>query len=297
MTERGVFAVHRGWFDHPVFAREKFTEREAWAWLISEASWKKRTRRIGDKFIVDLERGQLAASLRHLAEVWQWTKGKVEWFLKKLKSQDMVQTDNKTGICIITICNYDKYQRVSLPDRTANETPNRTATGQQQDNTEDIKTLNTTAAGDAPPPMSNLPDWFTPSDLVLDAMGIDKDFRGSWSSQRPRLQVWLSKWDLERDILPTVQRLMATRLKAGRGPPNTLAFFEGAIADAFASRTAPLPIGTPERATNAKPENLSDTARRLATAGISFGERPRPIGVRADPDNVRMLPPRRGEQS
>jgi hypothetical protein len=33
MDKSGVFAVSRGVFDHPLFAREPFTEREAWIWL------------------------------------------------------------------------------------------------------------------------------------------------------------------------------------------------------------------------------------------------------------------------
>ncbi len=38
MSERGVFAVDRGIWDHPMFACEPFTEREAWQWLIAEAA-------------------------------------------------------------------------------------------------------------------------------------------------------------------------------------------------------------------------------------------------------------------
>ena len=38
MSERGVFALDRGIFDHLAFADEAFTEREAWAWLIAEAA-------------------------------------------------------------------------------------------------------------------------------------------------------------------------------------------------------------------------------------------------------------------
>jgi hypothetical protein len=43
----GTFNVARGVFDHPVFAREPFTEREAWLWLIAEAQWKPVRKRVG----------------------------------------------------------------------------------------------------------------------------------------------------------------------------------------------------------------------------------------------------------
>jgi hypothetical protein len=39
MSARGFFAIDRGVWDHPLFAREKFSEREAWFWLISSAAW------------------------------------------------------------------------------------------------------------------------------------------------------------------------------------------------------------------------------------------------------------------
>src|SRR5262245_47884423 len=39
MTERGTFVLDRGWFDHPAFKDEPYTEREAWAWMISNAAY------------------------------------------------------------------------------------------------------------------------------------------------------------------------------------------------------------------------------------------------------------------
>jgi hypothetical protein len=136
MSERGVFALDRGWFEHPMFAAEPFTEREAWAWLISEAAYKPHRRRIGN-FQVNLGRGQLAASIRFLAEKWSWHRSKVDRFLERLKIETMVETQTETGITTITICKYDKYQRVSLPTETDEATPNETAARQQRDKVED----------------------------------------------------------------------------------------------------------------------------------------------------------------
>jgi hypothetical protein len=98
MSERGVFAVDRGIWDHPMFADEPFTEREAWSWLIGEASFKARARNIGGK-IVQLERGQLAASVRFMAERWKWSKSRVDRFLKRLKTtaRKMIGTSLKAA--------------------------------------------------------------------------------------------------------------------------------------------------------------------------------------------------------
>lgn len=142
MSERGVFAVDRGIWDHPMFADEPFTEREAWSWLIGEASFKARLRNIGGK-VVQLERGQLAASVRFMAERWKWSKSRVDRFLKRLKTETMIGTDSGTGMLVITVCNYDRYQRVSLPeggnDRDAQRDTDGTVAGQQRDKREDTE--------------------------------------------------------------------------------------------------------------------------------------------------------------
>ena len=146
MSERrGVFAVDRGIWDHPMFAsREAFSKREAWMWLISEAAWKSRRRRIAG-VTVDLARGQVSHSLRHLAECWGWSVKRVRGFLDALKEDAMIATSSDTGITVITICKYNEYQRVSLPkgtdtgtqEDTASLTPSHTARAHQGHNKED----------------------------------------------------------------------------------------------------------------------------------------------------------------
>lgn len=107
MSERGFVAVDRAIFDHACFSEAPFSEREAWLWLIMEAAWKKRTRRIGH-ILVDLERGQLAASLRFMAERWRWSKDRVARFLERLGDGDqaLIETSTTRGICVITIRHY-----------------------------------------------------------------------------------------------------------------------------------------------------------------------------------------------
>jgi hypothetical protein len=121
LSDRGFFAVDRGVWDHPLFVRERFSEREAWLWLISSAAWEPTTVRIGrSKF--DLKRGQCAFSLRFLAEKWMWSEPKVRRFLKRLSTdaRSDAQPDAPTDAAVlvlatreatqITICNYDDYQ-------------------------------------------------------------------------------------------------------------------------------------------------------------------------------------------
>lgn len=119
--ERGYICLNRGALHHEFFRRKEHSEFEAWVWMLTEASWKPRSRRIGD-FFIELQRGQLAASVRHLAAIWKWSGGKVQRFLGRLKFETMIEIDNDTGISVITICNYDKYQTGSVDTDTQTDT-------------------------------------------------------------------------------------------------------------------------------------------------------------------------------
>lgn len=105
----GTFAVSRRIWSHPEFAPSAFSEREAFLWLVSEASWKDRAARSG-RVVVDLRRGQLCASIRFMGEAWGWSKSRVDRFLKRLENRDMLRTESGTGQLVITLCNYDEYQ-------------------------------------------------------------------------------------------------------------------------------------------------------------------------------------------
>jgi hypothetical protein len=125
---RGYFAVSRGIFDHPLLQTSKpYTLREALLWLICRAAWKPKAER--NKFgSVHTKRGQITATRRQLAAEWNWSKSKVDRFLKKLSSDSTValgealngpeirpETAPIIGYpkTMITLCNYDKFQ--SLP--------------------------------------------------------------------------------------------------------------------------------------------------------------------------------------
>ena len=114
MSGHGVFAVSRAIFDHTVFADEAYSEREAWIWMIGEASWKARTIRLGAA-VIDLKRGQLAVSTRFAASKWKWSEARVRRFFKRLISARMIVSESDAHATRLTICNYDEYQKVSLP--------------------------------------------------------------------------------------------------------------------------------------------------------------------------------------
>ncbi|RZN35512.1 hypothetical protein CWO90_03185 [Bradyrhizobium sp. Leo121] len=77
--------------------------------------------------MVDLARGQLAHSLRHLADCWGWSVKRVRGFLRALEEDAMIATATDPGVTVITICKYNEYQRVSRPKGTDADTQGDTA--------------------------------------------------------------------------------------------------------------------------------------------------------------------------
>ncbi len=138
----GNIRLSRNFFDDPAFKDEPFTQREAFLWLIMEASFKAREKRVGD-FVVHLERGQLAASVRFMAEAWQWHRSRVSRYLEALKNRDMIETHIETGLTVITLCKYDVYQSEIKLGETGSKTKSRherdtTETNENKDEIKDI---------------------------------------------------------------------------------------------------------------------------------------------------------------
>jgi len=114
----GTVNISRDIWDDTAFKPEPLTEREAWVWMVMDASYKPRTKEVNGAW-VDLERGQLSCSVRFMCKAWKWSKSKVDRFLKRLENRDMIGTDSGTGINVITICKYDEYQSKSKDSGTA----------------------------------------------------------------------------------------------------------------------------------------------------------------------------------
>lgn len=114
----GTINVARSLWDDPAFQNEPFSEREAWIWLIAEASWKPRERRIG-KVTLTVDRGQVAHSTRFLADTWRWTHSKVRRFLERLENRHMIRRETDTGVSLICVMKYDTYQNIAQPSDTA----------------------------------------------------------------------------------------------------------------------------------------------------------------------------------
>jgi hypothetical protein len=125
------YAMERGWMDHPLFEGDEYSRAQAWEWLVADAAWKETKKRIMGQMIT-LKRAQLSHSYRFLAEKWGWSLGKVQRFIKDLKSESMIDTQTDTGQVTITICNYDKYQSPIKTTDTPTDTVTDTAAIQKR---------------------------------------------------------------------------------------------------------------------------------------------------------------------
>jgi hypothetical protein len=167
----GVFAVGRSLFDHPIFAAEPFTEREAWIWLIKEAAWKPRRVRVRGG-AMELERGQLAHATRFMAQRWQWSEARVRRYLARLKADGMVELESGSQATRITIRSYDAFQKVSLPPaRSPDAQPDAESTRQRR-KPEAWKDLGIPPSEGARPTRgaSRIPeDWTVPEPYVAHA--------------------------------------------------------------------------------------------------------------------------------
>jgi hypothetical protein len=107
MTQGGFVLIHRTLWDHPAFRNG--IEAGAFAWMISQASWRPTKVRYKE-IVINLERGQLALSGRDFGRKWGWSEASSRRFLNRLKSDAMIDARSDAGVSIITIKNYDVYQ-------------------------------------------------------------------------------------------------------------------------------------------------------------------------------------------
>jgi hypothetical protein len=132
----GYARFHRSLIGHPAFRND--AEAMAFAYMVLRAAWKPVRVRYKGKAL-SLERGQLAMSVRDLADAMDRDKGWVERLLKRLKAETMCETLSDTGVLVITICNYEKYQAVGEARETLGETVDETPARQTQDTEQEDK--------------------------------------------------------------------------------------------------------------------------------------------------------------
>ena len=106
----GWILLYRKLSDNKFWTCEPFTRGQAWVDLLLIANHKKTFFYIrGNKISVDV--GQIAWSEEKLAERWQWSRTKLRKFINDLKKERQIEQRKGGIIQIITINNYEKYQK------------------------------------------------------------------------------------------------------------------------------------------------------------------------------------------
>lgn len=116
--EKGFIRLSRRFFSDILWNEARtFSSGEAWLDLIQSARFDAAPRKvcIGGREVV-FSRGQYPASIRYLADKWKWTSKRVRAFLSFLRKDGRIEIDSTQGINIITLCNYDKYNRLEDND-------------------------------------------------------------------------------------------------------------------------------------------------------------------------------------
>ncbi len=108
----GWLRLYRKAFEHELFAKP-YCRGFAWFWLVCYANIGPSKFDVFGRIIV-VERGQLCASYRDIADAWGWKKDAVARYMTRLKTATMITAEGATGRSrdktLITIVNYEVYQ-------------------------------------------------------------------------------------------------------------------------------------------------------------------------------------------
>lgn len=101
--------------------KEPYDKRSAWIYLLLRASHE-------DKVIefkgetVNLKSGTLIDTYRHFSDTWMWSLARVQRYIEKLKSIQMINAERYKGGTLITIVNWEFYQGLENGTDTLTDT-------------------------------------------------------------------------------------------------------------------------------------------------------------------------------
>ncbi len=102
-----VYAYRQSW-THPAF--NNLREASIWNFLYQNAFWEDGERNFNG-YTFKLKRGQIVVSISFLAKGFCMTDKGMRVVIQKLEKLGMVATRGSSRGTIVTICNYEKYQR------------------------------------------------------------------------------------------------------------------------------------------------------------------------------------------
>lgn len=126
----GYIKLYRSVSANPLWLEQKFTPGQAWVDLLMLANYRDGHIRVrGNK--VRVKRGQVGWSVVRLSERWNWGRAKVIRFLNELENDGQIVQQKKRLTSLLTIVNYEMYQRRSTTERTTDNATDSTTDGTQ----------------------------------------------------------------------------------------------------------------------------------------------------------------------
>ncbi len=212
----GWIKLHRKIMDNPLYLSEPFTRMQAWIDLLLLANHKEGFFYVrGNKVVVG--RGQVGTSSRTLASRWQWSRGKVERFLKDLENDNQIEPQKNNVITLISICNYDDYQNTE--PQTEPQTSRRQTTDEPQTdrNKNDKKEKNVkndnnrdkaeTSKRFAPPSIDEVQSYISEKGYSVDAESFVAFYQSkNWFVGKNKMKDWhaaVVTWEKRNKNFPT----------------------------------------------------------------------------------------------
>lgn len=107
--ELGYVPLYRGIKDHWLWDNGKpFDEYKAWCDLLLSVNHKEKKININGRVQV-IKAGQMWTSYQKLAGNWHWSKPRVLRYIKKLKSDGMIDVDGTPNGTLLTLMNWEFY--------------------------------------------------------------------------------------------------------------------------------------------------------------------------------------------
>lgn len=119
-TNRGYIKLYRDIREHEIWQDKPFSKGQAWVDLLMMVNHEDK-RILFDGNPVQIWRGCTMTSERKLADKWGWSRSKVHRFLEMLEREIMIRVDRTTKRTMISIVNYDVYQKQRTSERTTDE--------------------------------------------------------------------------------------------------------------------------------------------------------------------------------
>jgi uncharacterized phage protein (TIGR02220 family) len=111
VKNNGYILLHRDLMDNWVWQDEVFTKGQAWVDLLMLINHSDNDKVLINNKFISVKRGETITSKVKLAARWQWSRKKLDKFLKLLEGDKMVTTNSTPHYTTIKVLNYAQYQQ------------------------------------------------------------------------------------------------------------------------------------------------------------------------------------------